>query len=103
MATRQRKKSFAPRFILPSITFMFLGYFGFHTLHGSYGLLSYWQMQSEIAELKNSLDTIQEKKKAYELRVSLLAHGSPDREVVDELARIKLNVLHPNEVVYLYK
>jgi len=51
--------------------------------------------------LEARLASIQSDREALELQVSLLTPGSPDKETVDELARIKLNVVHPNEVVYL--
>lgn len=101
MATRQRKKSFVNRLIFPAFTFMFIGYFGFHAFHGSYGLIAYWSVLNEIDVLEAKLDDVEKSRRALEQRTVLLAHGSPDRETVDELARAKLNVIHPNEVVYL--
>jgi len=101
MATRQRKRTFLNRLILPAFSVAFLGYFGFHAFHGSYGLIAYWGVLTEIETLEEELKQVQAERKALELRTALLAHGSPDRETVDELARAKLNVIHPNEVVYL--
>ena len=101
VATRQRKKSFINRLLLPVFTIAFLGYFGFHSLHGSYGLIAYWSIRGDINTLEARLYDTQKERRALERRVTLLAHGSPDRETVDELARAKLNVIHPNEVVYL--
>lgn len=101
MATRQRKKSFLNRLILPLFTLAFLGYFGFHAFHGSYGLIAYRTTLDEIAALKHELDDVRAERAALELRTALLANGSLDRETLDELARAKLNIIHPNEVVYL--
>lgn len=103
MATRQRKKSFVSRLILPTFTLAFIGYFGFHAFHGSYGLIAFKSVQHQISLLEDQLDTVQKQRKNLEQRTILLAYGSPDRETVDELARAKLNVIHPNEVVYLLK
>ena len=103
MATRQRKKSFLNRLILPVFSFAFLGYFGFHSFHGSYGLIAYWWLEDRKLTLQNELQNVQSEREALERRTALLAHGSPDRELVDELARAKLNVINPNEVVYLLK
>lgn len=101
MSTRQRKKSFLNRLILPVFTLAFLGYFGFHAFHGVYGLIAYRGIVSSIDVLEARLEEVSKEREALELRTALLAHGSPDRETVDELARAKLNVIHPNEVVYL--
>lgn len=79
----------------------FLCYFGFHTFNGAYGLIAYQAINNDIKKLENRLAEVVAEREALELRAALLAHGSPDREVVDELARAKLNVIHPNEVVYL--
>lgn len=101
MATRQRKKSFLNRLFLPTFTIAFLGYFGFHAFNGSYGLIAYWGVLDEITTLESSLDEARKERQALELRTALLARSSLDRETVDELARAKLNVIHPNELVYL--
>lgn len=101
MATRQRKKSLINRFILPVFSVAFLGYFGFHSFHGSYGLIGYQSIKGRINVLETRLDAVLKKKQALELQARLLVIGSPDKETVDELARIKLNVVHPNELVYL--
>ena len=103
MATRQRRKSFINRLLLPTFTIAFLSYFGFHAFHGSYGLIAYWSIRSEINLLQVKLVETREERSALERRAVLLAHDRPDRETVDELARAKLNVIHPHEVVYLLK
>lgn len=101
MATRQRKKSLISRFILPIFSVAFLGYFGFHSFHGSYGLIGYQSIKGRINVLEARLAAVQKDREALALQVNLLTPGSPDKETVDELARAKLNVVHPNEVVYL--
>lgn len=102
MATRQRKKSFLHRLILPVFSLVFLGYFGFHAFHGAYGLIGYWSILERKAEREAALALLQEERESLEHRTALLASGSLDRETLDELARAKLNVINPNEVVYLY-
>lgn len=101
MATRQRKKSFINRLILPTFTVAFLGYFGFHSFHGSYGLIGYQSIKGKMSSLEARLSDVRLEREALELQVNLLNLASPDKETVDELARIKLNVVHPNEVVFL--
>ena len=101
MATRQRKKSLINRFILPVFAVAFLGYFGFHSLHGSYGLIGYQSIKGRIKVLERRLTAVRNEREGLELQANLLTPGSPDKETVDELARAKLNVVHPNEVVYL--
>lgn len=102
MATRQRKKSFLSRLILPAFSLVFLGYFGFHAFHGAYGLIGYWSILERKAERETALAMLREERQQLEHRAVLLASGSPDRETIDELARAKLNVINPDEVVYLY-
>jgi len=101
MATRQRKKSLLNRFILPVFSVAFLGYFGFHSFHGSYGLIGYQSIKGRIHVLEKRLAAVSKDREALELQANLLTPGSPDKETVDELARAKLNVVHPNEVVFL--
>ncbi|MEO1066391.1 MAG: septum formation initiator family protein [Pseudomonadota bacterium] len=103
MATRQRKNSFLSRFILPVFAFAFLGYFGFHTFHGSYGLIAFHAIRSNVDQLEAELAKVRAEREALELRVALLRPGSLAREVVDEFARAKLNVTHPNDLIILIR
>ena len=84
-ATRQRKQSFLRRLITPALAIAALGYFGFHAMNGELGVVG--RAMIERQELA--------------ARVSLLRPESLDPDMLDERARLYLNLVHPDELVVL--
>ncbi len=103
MATRQRRKTFFRRLVLPAVTTAFLGYFGYHAFHGDYGLFARAMLDHEAVELTTELSALLERRRLLEQRVALLRPESLDPDMIDEHARRSLNVVHANEVAILRK
>lgn len=101
MATRQRRKSFYRRLILPAVTTAFLCYFGYHAFHGDYGLFARARLDHEAERLTADLAALQERRHLLEQRVALLRPESLDPDMIDEYARRNLNMVHANEVAIL--
>ena len=99
MKTRHRKNSWLHRLLLPLGSIAVLGYFGYHSFNGDYGIWSRDRMQREAIGLSAELAQLQTERAALERRVALLRPGSLDPDMIDERARINLNVLQPDEVV----
>lgn len=99
MWTRHHKKKKLGRFILPAITAAFLGYFGYHSLHGDYGLRAMEEFDRQRLEREETLASLQAKRKQLDRQVRLLSDGSLDRDMLDERARYSLNVSKPDEIV----
>lgn len=95
-----RKTPFGPLF-LPVLAACVLVYFCFHALHGSYGLVARMELSREVARAKEKLLLLEGEKTQLERRVSLLRSESLDPDLVDEQARLSLNLLHPNEIIIL--
>ena len=89
------------RLILPALTAAYLGYFGFHAMHGSYGLLARTQFEAQASELEVQLADLQAEHDALEARAALLRPENLDPDMVDEWARRNLNVIAPNEFVLI--
>ena len=77
----------------------FLGYFGFHAFHGSYGIMARVHFDAQGALLEAELAALQEETAAYERRASLLRAQTLDPDMVDERARRSLNIIGPNDVI----
>ena len=99
MSTRQKKKSKLGRLIVPAAATVFFAYFGYHAVHGEYGLNAKMHLEHRAMELKAKLADLVEEREAMEKRVSLLENATLERDMLDERARAMLNVARPDEIV----
>ena len=84
---------------MPLITVAFLSYFGYHSVHGDYGLIATEEFERQRVTRSAELEVLTEKRKALELQVSLLSGGSMEKDILDEKARYELNVSRADEIV----
>ncbi len=89
------------RLILPALTAAYLGYFGFHAINGSYGLLARTQFEAQAADLEVRLAELRGEHDALEAHAALLRPENLDPDMVDEWARRNLNEIAPNEFVLI--
>ncbi len=52
--------------VLPVICALGTTYFGYHMVHGEYGLLAYWRLTKEIQSLSGERDQVLAQRKASE-------------------------------------
>lgn len=100
-ATRQRKESFLRRLITPALAIAALGYFGFHAMNGELGVVGRAMIERQVAELEGELQILVAERQELAARVSLLRPESLDPDMLDERARLYLNLVHPDELVVL--
>lgn len=98
MWTRQYRKSPVGRLVVPVIATAFFVYFGFHAVHGDYGLNSKMQLEHRAMELRAELDELSEQRAALEKKVRLMSQATLERDMLDERARAMLNVSRPDEI-----
>ena len=101
MSARPTARSPLRRLLLPALTAVYLGYFGFHAFNGSYGILAKAEIEAEAERLTLELAEVQAERAELDARAALLRPGGIDPDLVDELARRDLNVIAPNEVVII--
>jgi cell division protein FtsB len=101
MWTRQYKKRNTGRLIVPAITLVVLGYFGFHAWHGEYGIYSKYRLDERVAQLDRELESVRAVRTRLESRVRLLQDGTLEKDMLDEQARRSLNRANMDEVVIL--
>lgn len=101
MITRQYRPSWSHRLILPAVTAVFLGYFGYHSIQGEYGMVGRARLEARAHELDAELSRLQAERGALEAHVKLLRADSLDQDMVDERARAQLSVVNPNEIVIM--
>lgn len=93
---RQRKLG---RLIIPAIAAAFLSYFGYHSVHGGYGLEATKEFERQRIARATELAALSGKRKALERQVELLSDGSLEQDILDEKARYQLNVSRADEIV----
>lgn len=99
--TRHRKESFLRRLIIPVAALAVLAYFGFHALNGELGLVGRAVIEHQVVDLESRLAVLVSEREELVARVSLLRPESLDPDMVDERARLSLNLVHANELTIL--
>lgn len=101
MWTRQYKRRNTGRLIVPSLTVLFLAYFGYHAFQGEYGIYAKYRLEARVAELNTALERKRAVRGELERRVQLMHDGTIERDMLDEQARRALNVSSPDEVTIM--
>lgn len=86
-------------FVGPLIGIGAVAYFAYHTVEGDRGVLAYVRMKNEILEAELQLAKVATERQALEHRVLLLRPDHLDPDMLEERARIMLNMGHEGEVV----
>lgn len=99
MWTKHHKKRKLGRFVLPAITVAFLSYFGYHSIHGDYGLIATDVFERQRLERVTELTALTKARQDLERQVVLMSDGSLEKDMLDEKARYALNVSRSDEIV----
>jgi cell division protein FtsB len=102
MWTKHHKKRKLGRFVMPLIAVAFLSYFGYHSIHGEFGLKATEKFDRQRVERQARLDKLTEQRKTLEKEVALLSDGSLERDMLDEKARFGLNMSRADEIVIFH-
>ena len=91
------------RDILPPLAFAALcGYFGWHAVHGDFGLEARERRLADITQAKRILARAESERETLERRVNGMRSGQMDRDQLDERARTLLNMVGRDEIVIPY-
>jgi len=99
MWTRHHKNRKRGRFVLPVVTVAFLSYFGYHSIHGDYGLIAAQEFEKLRFKRSAELAELVSRREKLERQVMLMSDGSLERDMIDEKARYQLNVSRPDEII----
>ncbi|WP_209846183.1 FtsB family cell division protein [Rhizobium herbae] len=102
MWTKHHKKRQLGRFVMPLITVAFLSYFGYHSIHGDYGLKATEKFDRQRIERQARLNELTQRRQTLEKEVALLSDGSLERDMLDEKARFGLNMSRSDEIVIFH-
>jgi cell division protein FtsB len=84
---------------LPALVIIFMGFFGYYAVMGPNGIVAYRDYHRQIAARQAEYAKLDKQRAVIRNRVDLLDRNHADPDLVDELVRAKLNVVHPNERV----
>ena len=76
-------------------------YFSYFAIKGERGLLKYISLQEKVAEAEKLNVTYDNKRSEWEQKVKLLSSSSLDLDLLDERARVVLNVIGNNEFIII--
>lgn len=78
-----------------------VAYFLFHAVQGDRGLLAWWQLRQEITKADAVHQSVAARKADLQNRVSLMQPEAMDPDILEERARVMLNMGYPGEQVIL--
>ena len=87
------------RAVGPAAATLVIAFFGVYAVLGQNGIFAYGDYRHQLAQRERQFAALDHRRAVIRNRVALLDpdHATPD--MVDEMARKELNVLHPDEVV----
>ena len=85
----------------PVLGFCAAGYFIYHSIEGERGLVAYARLSNDVAQAKLQFEEANAERKALERRVNLLRSDHLDADMLEERARLMLNLVRPDEIVIL--
>lgn len=101
MAVWDELKRRALDVIGPVLGFCTVGYFAYHSVEGDRGLFALIRLSEQIQEARAQLDELSAERKGLERRVSNLRPDHLDPDMLDERARLILNLARPDEIIIL--
>jgi cell division protein FtsB len=86
----------------PVLGLALVGFFAWHTLHGSRGLIALGVIQEQIALAETELARLEAERVRLERKVEALRVEHLDGDALDERARLMLNMAAPDDIVLPY-
>ncbi|RDE05108.1 FtsB family cell division protein [Sphingomonas aracearum] len=83
----------------PALMLIVVAVFGGYAVFGPNGALAYGDIQRQLARREAELAALKKRQAILENRVALLDPKHADPDMVDELTRKDLNVVHPDEII----
>ncbi|OIQ85598.1 septum formation initiator [mine drainage metagenome] len=94
-------RSRARNVIGPFVGLTLVVYFAYHTVQGDRGLIAWWRLNKEVVQAETTLTGLEAVRDKLDHRDVLLRPDHLDPDMLEERARIMLNMGRDNEVVVL--
>ncbi len=83
----------------PAIGLTIIAFFGAYAVLGRNGALAYGDYKRQLVKREKDYAELDRQRAVLRNRVALLNPDHADPDMVDEVARKELNVVHPDEVI----
>lgn len=87
--------------IVPALYLGFACYLGYHTIEGDRGLMAWLTLTDQIETLELEIAEKSAERQNLERRVAHLRRDSLDLDLLEERARVVLNLGHPDDRIIL--
>ena len=98
MRIRRSVTRFFGALVIPAISAVMIGYFGYFGIWGERGALALEKVQTQLDSGRAQLAQTKDERERLQHRIQLMAPGSADADLVEELARGELMDGAPNQV-----
>jgi cell division protein FtsB len=78
-----------------------LAYFGYHALHGRFGLYSWLDLSDEIVTVREEVEVLGKERRALEHLVTRLSPDANDPDLLEQEVRRTLGYIREDEVIIL--
>ena len=95
------KKKLGP-VLVPTVGLCLVVYFAFHAVQGHRSIFARERLTGEIAQARETLNTLQSEREYLQHRVELLMPEGVDIDMLTERARSVLGYTHPHDVILLH-
>lgn len=85
----------------PLLAFSVMGYFIYHAIQGDHGFLAWIKVAENLQVAERELETLTTLHNTLEHRVRLMRPESLDPDMLEEVVKLKLNLLQPEDVIVL--
>lgn len=87
--------------MVPALYLGFACYLGYHTVQGDRGLVAWFSLTEQVESLERDVAVVSAERERLELRVSHLQRDNLDLDLLEERARVVLNLGHPDDRIIL--
>lgn len=101
MVIRRRFRAILLPLALYAISGAVVGYFVVHAQSGQRGLEAKREIKGQILTLTAELNGLKAERANLEDRISRMRDGSVDRDMLEDLARKRLGMTHPDDLVII--
>lgn len=101
MVIRRRFRSVLLPLALYAVSGAIVGYFVVHAQSGQRGLEAKREIKAQILALTSELDALKAGREHMEMRIARMRDGSVDRDLLEDLARRQLGMVHPDDLVMI--
>lgn len=99
MVVADTLRRYAGKVVRPVLGTLVIAYIAYHAVQGDRGLLAYFTYSQEVDRATSALEGLRESREKLAHRVALLRPESLDPDLLEERARIVLDLVREDEFV----